>query len=162
MCVCMYICMYACMSICPSISPLEPERLVWSGRANIQSMRQNGGKTMLTVSDRLVARGKCQVRWCKPLQKRCSQGCRINERTDSAQTWWADIHHGWAQSVFSNRLWRPFTRAGGTWIMIWVFAHERRVQLGREGHRSTRTDGSKIALLIVGVSWVRIPTNPER
>ena len=62
-----------CMYVCPSVqvfSPLEPERLVGSGRANMHSMRRNGGKTMVTVSHRSVGRDTCHVRSHKPLQKK--------------------------------------------------------------------------------------------
>ena len=50
------------ISVCPffqAFSPLEPERLIGSGRANIHSMRQNSGKTMVPVPDRSVAHGTC-------------------------------------------------------------------------------------------------------
>ena len=63
---------FVCMSACPSVrafSPLEPERLVGSGRANIHSMRRDGGKTMATVSDRSVERGTCLERSRKALHK---------------------------------------------------------------------------------------------
>ena len=67
------VCLYACMSV-QAFSPLEPKRLVGSGRANTHSMCRNGGKTMLTVSDRSVAGGTCHVRWFKPLQKIVAKG----------------------------------------------------------------------------------------
>ena len=50
------------MYVCPSaqaLLPLTPERLVGSGRADIRSMRQNGGKTTVPVPDQSVARAMC-------------------------------------------------------------------------------------------------------
>ena len=96
--VCVCVCMYGCPSV-QAFSPLETERLVRSGRANIHSMRRNGGKTLKTVLDRSVARGTCHVRPRKPLQKSCSAGCRPNQWTDLAQTWWSDSHCRWAQAL---------------------------------------------------------------
>ena len=52
-----------------ALSPLESERLVGSGRANIHSMRRNSGKTKVSLIDRSVARGMCHVRSRKPFEK---------------------------------------------------------------------------------------------
>ena len=52
-----------------AFSPLEPERLVRSGRMNVGSVRRNGGKTMVPAADRSVARGTCHGQSRKPLQK---------------------------------------------------------------------------------------------
>ena len=40
------------------------------GRINIRSMRWRGGQTTVSDSDRSAARGTCQVRSRKPLQKK--------------------------------------------------------------------------------------------
>ena len=37
-------------------------------------MRQNGERTMVTVSDQSGARGTCHVRWYKPLEKHVAKG----------------------------------------------------------------------------------------
>ena len=54
-----------CVFVSPSVEaflPLEPEEMARSGRANnIHSLRRNDGKTMVTVSDRSVARGTCDL-----------------------------------------------------------------------------------------------------
>ena len=105
--------LYVCTSV-QALSPLEPKRLVGSGRANNHSMHRSGGEVMVTVLDRSVARGTCRVRSHKPLQKSCSQECRSNQWTDLAQTWWADSHHRWAQSVWVSDSGAPFTRLGVT------------------------------------------------
>ena len=93
--ICLYVCLYVCLSV-QAFSPLEPDQLVGSGRANIHLMHRNGGNTMVTDSNRSVSRSTCHVRSCKPLQTSCSPGCRPNQWTDSAQTCWADSYHGWA------------------------------------------------------------------
>ena len=43
----------------------------------------------------------------------------------------------------------PYGRHVNSDFIISVFAQDRRVRLGRKGHRSTRTDGGKIASSIV-------------
>ena len=55
------------VSYVQAFSPLEPERLVRSRRVNVGSMRRNGGKTMVPVADRSVARGTRHVRSRKSL-----------------------------------------------------------------------------------------------
>ena len=86
-----------CPYVCPSVqafSPLEIEQLIRSGRASIRSMRRSGGKTMVPVADQSVACGRCHVQSCKRVQKSIATRCRPNQWTDSAQTRWADRHHG--------------------------------------------------------------------
>ena len=59
-----------------ALLPLEPERLVGSRRADIHSMRRNGGKTMVLLLDQSFARGTCYVRSRKALQKVVAKGGR--------------------------------------------------------------------------------------
>ena len=101
--------------------PLEPKRLGRSGRTNYRSMRWNGRKTMARVWDRLVAHGTCHVRSRKPLQNISSLGCRPKQLTDSTQTLWTDSHHGLAQLFLVSDGGAPFTRVGGTRIVISLF-----------------------------------------
>ena len=71
------------MYVCPSVlafSSLEAKRLDGSGRANNQSMRQSGGKTMVPVIDRSVARGTSHVRLRKPLEKVVAKGAGLTNR----------------------------------------------------------------------------------
>ena len=52
---------FVCMSVCTSIFASGARTAGRSGRANIHSMRRNGKKTMVTVSDRSAARGTWHV-----------------------------------------------------------------------------------------------------
>ena len=69
------------------------------------------------------------------------------------------------QLPLDNQRWRPLgtchRHVRSDFINSFI-APERRGRLGREGHRSTGTDGGKIASSIVEESWVRIPTKSER
>ena len=153
--------MFVCVSVVQAFSPLEPEQLVRSGRANIHSMHWNSGKAKVYVVDRSVAHGTCHARSRKPLQKSIGQRCRPNQWTDSAQTWWADSHHGGGyRFVWGWRWWRLFgtcERQMARNLTLMHFAPERLVRLGREIHRSTRSDDGKITLSIIEGPCFRIP-----
>ena len=137
---------FVCRSVCPSVlafSPPEPERLVGSGLTNIHSMRRNSGKTMVMVLDRSVAHGMCHVRSRKPLHKSCSPDCKLGGLIVTIGI----CHHSWGR-----RRWRHLYTCGrhvNSDFIISVLAHEWRVRLRREGHRSTLTDCGKIASSIV-------------
>ena len=152
-----------CMSL-QALSPLESERLVGSGRANNHSMRRNGGKTLVTVSDRPVARGTCHVRSRKPLQKDVAQGAgQTNGKIRLKPP--ISIAKLSGQLSSGNQRWRPLGTCRShvpSDFIDSLIAPEQRVRLGREGHRSTRTDGGKISSSILEGSWVRITTKPER
>ena len=57
-----------------SLLHFVPERLVRMRRTNVRSMRWNGEKTMVSVSDQSVARGMSHVQSCKPLKKVTAKG----------------------------------------------------------------------------------------
>ena len=161
-------CLSVRLSVCPFVkafSTMEPKRQVRSGWANIHSMHRSGGKTMVTISKQSVARGTCQVRSRKLLQKSCSPGCRSNHSTDLAE----NLCDRWP--LYGDKI-----RLGIRWCCPFGICHshvpsdfinsfiapERLARFGREGHFSTRTDNGKIALSIVEGSWVRISTKPKR
>ena len=154
------------MYVCPSVQAflsLEPERLVKPGRANIYSMRQNGGKTMVTVSNRLVARGTCHVRSRNPCKKVVVRGAGQTNGRIRPKLCMSIATLG-EQLPMGNRRWRPLGtchRHVPSGFLNSFIVPERLARLGRERHRSTGTDGGKITLSVTEGSWVRIPPGRE-
>ena len=153
--------MFVCVSVFPSIFAFGARTAgpIRTSEYSFDAPEQR--KTMVPVTDRSVARGTCQARSRKSLQKLIGQRCKPNQRTDSAQTWLADRHHGSCGGgdggAFLQRV-RHLTRD----LVLLHFAPERLARLGRERHRSTRTDDGKIVLPIVEGSWVRSPSDAYR
>ena len=124
--VCMYVCVYVCMSTCSSIYASGARTAGRIGMGEYSFDAPERRKTMVPVADRSVSRGRCHKQFCKKLQNNFSQGCRPNQWTDSAQTWWAHSHHGWGQSNGVSDGGTPFTRVIVTWHVIWLFCILRR------------------------------------
>ena len=131
--------MFVYMNVCSSVRafwPLEPERLVRSGRANIRSMRWSGGKTTVPVADRLVAHDRYNVPFCKKSLVNVAGQTNGQNRLKLGgpiATMGGGGADGGALHTCDRHVTRDFT--------LLYFAPERLVRLGQERHRSTRKDG---------------------